>query len=97
MKRKNAQTIGEVIRDFFEENQVLREKIFETRVEQAWAEVLGPMVMQYTRNIYVKNRILYVSLSSSVLRNELVLSRERLIKSLNDHAGAQVINDVVIR
>lgn len=97
MKRKNAQTLGEVIRDFLEENRSLREKIYATRVERAWGEVLGTMVLQYTRNIYVKNRILYVSLSSSVLRNELTLSRERLVKSLNSHVGAEVIDQIVIR
>lgn len=97
MKRKNAQTLGEVLRDFFEENKALRERIYESRIEKSWSEVLGPMVMQYTNNIYVKNRILYVSLSSSVLRSELTLCRERLVKSLNEYVGAQVINDIVIR
>ncbi|MDR2968887.1 MAG: DUF721 domain-containing protein [Tannerellaceae bacterium] len=97
MKRKNSQTIGEVIRDFLEENKHLQQRIHETRIEHAWTEVLGEMVMRYTRNLYVKNRILYVSISSSVLRNELNLSRERLVKNLNRHAGADVIDSIVIR
>jgi len=97
MKRRNAQSIGEVIRDFFEENKEIRQKIFETRVENAWSEVLGPMVMQYTRNIYVKNRVLYVFLSSAVLRSELTMCRDRLVKSLNENAGADVLDDIVIR
>lgn len=97
MKRKNAQTLGEVLRDFFEENKVLHQRLQEKRVEQAWTNVLGPMVMQYTRNLYVKNRILYVSLSSAVLRSELTLCRERLVKSLNEQAGGTVIDDIIIR
>lgn len=97
MKRRNAQLIGEVIRDFFEDNTELYEQILQIRVKRAWGEVLGPMVLQYTRNIYVKDRILYVSLNSSVLRSELVLCRERLVKSLNQYAGSCVIEDIVIR
>ncbi len=97
MKRKNTQAIGEVLRDIFEENTELYEKILEIRIQRAWGEVLGSMVLQYTRNIYVKDRILHVSLSSSVLRNELTLCRERLVKSLNDYARASVIDDIVIR
>jgi len=97
MKRKNAQTIGEVFRDYFQENRELYEKMLEIRIQRAWGEVLGPMIMQYTRTVYVKNRILYVSLSSSVLRSELTLCRERLVKSLNEYAGSSVINDIVIR
>lgn len=97
MRRKNTQAIGDVLRDFFEANAVLREKILETRIERAWREVLGPMVMQYTRNVYVRGHVLHVSLTSSVLRSELTLCRERLVKSLNDYAGATVIHDIVIR
>ena len=31
------------------------------------------------------------------VRSELVLCRERLVKSLNDYAGSEVIQDIVIR
>lgn len=97
MKRRNTQTLGEVLRDFFEDNTELYEKMLEIRVQRAWGEVLGPMVLKYTRNIYVKDRVLYVSLTSSVLRSELTLCRERLVKSLNEYARAVVIRDIVIR
>lgn len=97
MQRKNTQSIGEVIRDFFEDNTELYEKILEIRVERAWKEVLGPMVLQYTRNIYIRDHILYVSLTSSVLRSELLLCKERLVESLNEYAGAIVIRDIYIR
>ncbi len=97
MKRNNSQKLGELLRDFFEDNTELYEKMMEIRIRRAWQEVLGPMVLQYTRNVYVKDRVLYVSLTSSVLRSELVLCREKLVKSLNDYAGSQVIRDIVIR
>jgi hypothetical protein len=97
MRRKNAQTIGEVLNDFFRENAELRKRILEIRIKRAWGEVLGPMIQQYTRSIYIKNNTLYVSLTSSVLRNELTLSRNKLIKSLNDYAGSIVIHTIIIR
>lgn len=97
MKRKNSQMIGEVLRDIFEENTELYEKILEIRVKRAWGVVLGTMVLQYTRDLYVKDKVLYVSLTSAVLRNELMLCRERLVNSLNDYARGKAINDIVIR
>lgn len=97
MRRRNTQTIGEVIREFFEENPELNQRILQIRIERGWGEVLGPMIQQYTRNIYVKNQTLYVSLTSSVLRSELMLSRDKLVKSLNNYAGSQVIQDIIIR
>ncbi|GAB6394163.1 MAG: DUF721 domain-containing protein [Bacteroidales bacterium] len=97
MKRRNVQTVGEVIKDFLKDNSALREKILEIRIQRGWREILGPMVLQYTRNLYIKNQVLYVSLTSSVLRSELLLSREKLLQNLNDYAGSPVIKDIVIR
>ncbi|MCC8199020.1 MAG: DUF721 domain-containing protein [Tannerellaceae bacterium] len=97
MKRKNTQTLGEVIREFFDDNTELYDKILEIRVQRAWGEILGPMVMQYTRNLYVRNGVMYVSLTSSVLRSELILYTDRLIKSLNEYAGSEVLHKIIIR
>ncbi|MCD8193829.1 MAG: DUF721 domain-containing protein [Tannerellaceae bacterium] len=96
MKRRNTQTLGEVLRDFFEDNTELYEKIIEIRIQRAWGEVLGSMVLQYTRNLYVKDKVLHVSLSSSVLRSELLLCKPRLVKSLNEYVGAQALTDIVL-
>ncbi|MCD7933295.1 MAG: DUF721 domain-containing protein [Tannerellaceae bacterium] len=97
MKRTNTQKLGEVIRDFFEDNTELYEKMMAIRIQRAWGEVLGPMVMQYTRNLYVRDDVLFVSLTSSVLRSELSMCEDRLLKSLNDYAGSTVIRKIVIR
>ena len=97
MKRRNTQAISEVLKNFFEDNAELYEKMLEIRIQRGWGEILGPMIRQYTRNMYIKNHVLYVSLTSSVLRNELTLNREKLIKSLNEYAGSDVIRDIVIR
>ena len=97
MKRTNAIPIGEILHDFFKENPLLRQKILEVRIQRAWGEVLGPMIMRSTQNLFVKNRVLHVSLNSSVLRNELSMNKKRLLKSLNDYAGEEVITDIVIR
>ncbi len=97
MKRRNTQTIGEVLRDFFEDNTELYEKILDVRIQRAWHETLGPTINYYTRSLFVRDHILYVSLTSSVLRSELLLSKDRLIKSLNDFAGRTVIRDIVMR
>ena len=97
MKRNNSQKLGDLLRDFFEENSELYDKMMEIRIQRSWKEVLGPMVMQYTRTVYVRDKVLYVYLTSSVLRSELILCLEKLVKSLNEYAGSSVIKDIVIR
>lgn len=97
MRKKNTESIGEVLRQYFEENQFIKRKLAESRAVTGWSKLLGSMIASYTTNIYLRNGILYVSLSSSVLRSELLMAKERLISKLNEHAGLPVINDIVFR
>ena len=97
MRRKNAQSIGEILRDYFEDNTELYEKIMESRIRYAWRQLLGPMVMHYTRTIYVRERVLYISITSAVLRNEVLLTKEKLKESLNKEIGNAFLFDLVIR
>ncbi|MDR0756470.1 MAG: DUF721 domain-containing protein [Tannerella sp.] len=97
MNRSNAKHISELLQGFYDTNPQLKEKLMEARIVRAWSEVLGQAIMRATRNLYVKNGVLYVYVNSSVLRNELWLNRENLKKSLNAHAGMDVIRDLVIR
>ena len=69
MRRNDAEAIGDVIRKFFRVNG-LESPLNEYRLVQAWKDVVGPVITRYTSNLYIKNQILYVHLTSSVLRQE---------------------------
>jgi hypothetical protein len=97
MKRTKAIHIRDILNDFYRENPQIKQKILEIRIRRAWGEILGPIIMRSTQNLYVKNQVMYVFLNSSVLRSELILNRKHLLKSLNDYTGSEVIRDIVIR
>ena len=86
MKRNDAQQIGDMIRKFFRQNG-LESPLNEYRLVQAWNDVVGPVISRYTTNLYIKNQILYVHLSSSVLREELMMGRDVLVRNLNQQVG----------
>ena len=67
------------------------------KVWSAWPEVLGPTIASYTRELYIKNQVLYVHLASAALRQELMMGRELLVRNLNRHVGAQVITNIIFR
>ncbi len=97
MLKKNAQSLSEALSDFFNENSSLKEKLAEQRAVRGWREVLGEGVSMYTRNVYFSRNILYVQLSSAVLRAELIMNKEGLIKKLNDYAESPIVQDIVFR
>ena len=95
MRRTNTQTIKEALDLFLEENSMLTDKLAETRLVNSWSKILGSLTERYTTNLYVRKRVLYVNLSSSVLKSELMMCREKLISRLNEEAGKDVIEDIV--
>ena len=97
MRKRNTESIGEVLKQYFEENQFFRRKLAESRVISGWEKVLGSVVGSYTESIYLRNNILYVHLTSSVLRAELIGAKERIISNLNSHARLNVVKDILFR
>ena len=58
---------------------------------------MGQAINKYTKEIYISNQTLYVKLSSPVLRQELMMQRQSLVKRLNEAVNAQVITDIVFK
>jgi len=96
MKRVNTQLIGTVLDDYFEQNPGLADKLAEVRLLDSWKNVLGSSVSRFTEHLFIKKRTLYVRLSSSVLKSELMMCREQLILKLNDQAGRNVIDSITL-
>ena len=97
MKRVKAQSIGEILREFFAQNPEIGRRLDEVRVVHAWREVLGPGVSQATREAYVRGATLHVMLDSAVLRSELMMWRDRLVRTLNERVGTDVIREIRFR
>lgn len=93
MKRRDPETVGDVARLFLRQNG-LETPLNELRLINAWPKLLGAAA-KYTTRIYVYNQVLHVSLSSSVLRNELMMRRAALVAELNRLVGTMVITNIV--
>lgn len=96
MRRRNTELISDVIQQFLKQKK-LEKPLYEKRIIEAWPEVLGKNIVAYTSELSIKNKVLYVQLTSSVLRHDLFISREQIVKSLNNHVGATVIDDIIFR
>jgi len=94
MKRVDTQLIRTVLDSFFEQNPELANKLAEVRLVSSWKTVLGPSVSRFTNKLYIKKRTLYVHLTSSVLKSELMMCREQLIIKLNKEAGRDIIDSI---
>ena len=97
MKRVKAQSIGDILREFFAQNPEIGRRLDEVRIVHAWREMLGPGVAQATHEVYVRGATLHVVLDSAVLRSELMMWRDRLVRTLNERVGTDVIREIRFR
>jgi len=96
MRRSKTVTIAEAMKDYLREMN-LEGKLREINLIAAWEEMVGKAIATRTRKVWIKEGVLYVHLSSSVVRSELLMLREALRKKLNEKAGAEVIKDIVLK
>ncbi|MFT5215783.1 MAG: hypothetical protein ACI83H_000900 [Glaciecola sp.] len=97
MKRNNEHLkLSDVLKEFVSENR-LQDGLDKVDVKEAWASLMGNGVNNYTTNVQLKRDILYVDLSSSVLREELSYGKEKIITMLNEHLKKELIKKIVLR
>ena len=92
----NENSISEILQHFIEINK-LEIGFDKVDVEQAWKNLMGSGVNTYTKEIVLKGGTLYVSLTSSVLREELSYGKAKIIKMLNDELRKEVVTNLILR
>lgn len=96
MNDPNQNTIGELIKAFYEEHKGPA-YLDEQKLINSWKDVVGPFIAQYTKDLYIKNGVLSVKVTSDSLRTELGYSKSVLCKNLNAVVGREVITEIVFK
>tara|TARA_E500000331_G_scaffold280945_1_gene274286 strand:- start:14 stop:307 length:294 start_codon:yes stop_codon:yes gene_type:complete len=97
MKRNyDTKSIKAVLNKFIEKNS-LNSGLDNVKVQSLWKRTMGKNVNSYTYDINLKNKTLYVSLSSSVLRQELSYGKEKIIDLINEEFGQSVVKKIILR
>jgi len=94
--KTGPKSLGEAIKEFLS-NYKHTGKLLESQVVESWPKVMGPSIASLTQSVQVKNGTLYVYLKSSVLRNELMMHRSKIVKAINHHLEVEVIRDLIVR
>ena len=92
----NESSIGDILKEIIEANK-LDKGLNQISVVDAWKNLMGNGVNNYTRNVLLKGSTLYVELTSAVLREELSYGKDKIIKMINEELGREVVKDVVLK
>jgi predicted nucleic acid-binding Zn ribbon protein len=96
MRKSNTQPIVDVIREYLKEMNI-DQKLKEVGIVSQWEKLMGKTVAVRTSQIYIRNHILYIHVTSSVLKNELLMMRQAIIDKINEEAGEKLVEQMVIK
>jgi predicted nucleic acid-binding Zn ribbon protein len=95
MGRTNDKSLKDAIEQMLKVYK-LKRKFDETSLVVAWPEMMGKAVANRTKDIFIRDRKLFIRIESAVIKNELVMMRSNIIDKMNERAGSSVIDEIVL-
>jgi len=92
MKHDSAQSLREAIGKYLKEEK-LDGKLNEHKLKGIWQELMGPTIASRTDRMFIKKKILYVNMNSAPLKQELNMSKAKVLKLINEKMGIDFIED----
>jgi hypothetical protein len=94
MRKANDKSIKEAIEQMMQVYKIKR-KFDETGIIAHWPNIVGKALASRTKEIFVLDKKLFLRIESSVIRNELMVIRDQIIKRINNEANTVLIEEVV--
>ncbi len=88
--------LTDVLKEYKKEMGI-ENRLREVELINSWEEIAGKAIAKRTSKVYLRGGTLYIHLTSSVVRNELMMIREVLIQRLNEKAGDELVKSVVLK
>ena len=95
MRKPNDKSIKEAMDQLLQVYK-LQQKFDETALIAAWPEIMGVAIANRTKELYIRQKKLFVRVESSVIKNELMMMRSQIIEKMNERAGGEVIVEIVL-
>lgn len=95
MRKTNEQPVKDVINKLLEAYK-LKGKLSEVRLINSWEKVMGKVIAVRTKELYIKDRKLFVVLNSPVIREEMGFAKNKIKDMLNKEAGEEIITEVIL-
>tara|TARA_A100000164_G_scaffold98424_1_gene85705 strand:+ start:2473 stop:2772 length:300 start_codon:yes stop_codon:yes gene_type:complete len=85
--------LKQLINVFLEKNN-LKEGVTNIDISNAWFKMMKNGIANYTQEVKLKNKILYIKLSSPSLKQELSYGKEKLIDMINERFKNKIVEKI---
>ncbi|SFU03143.1 Protein of unknown function [Algoriphagus locisalis] len=73
----------------------LEGKFKEKSLVHDWPEIVGKTIADRTSSVFIKDKKLFVKISSGPIKKELLMNKSKVISLIEEKYGVNVIDDLV--
>ncbi|WP_308241956.1 DUF721 domain-containing protein [uncultured Prevotella sp.] len=95
MFRREVKSISDLL-NMYLRREGLETPLLQKRAIAAWDTLMGPTIVRYTGEKYIKNQTMFVKITNPALRQDLSMMRTKIAQRINQAVGSQVIVDIRI-
>jgi predicted nucleic acid-binding Zn ribbon protein len=93
-RKKDATPLGEALQDLLKSYRL--EDTYQEKVLLAsWPQLMGKTIADRTGNLYIKDKKLFVKITSGPVKKELQLNKSKVIALIETEVGKGIVDDVV--
>ena len=93
-RSNNTSTVKESVLDMLDSYK-LKTRFNETKIINAWPEIMGKGIENRTKRVFFKNRTMFVELNSAALKNELSNNKAKVLERMWENFPKENIEDVI--
>ena len=93
-RKADTYTLKEAIEAFLRVSPIKSQYQVNSLVD-AWSEIMGQPIAEKTTQIYIKDKILFVRLNSAPLRNELQMSKAKILQLYAQKFDSSSLKDII--
>jgi len=89
-------SLGDAIKEFLK-NSRLKGGVQALQIKEVWETLMGKTIANYTEDIRIIDRKLFITTHVAPLKNELVYQKQKIIERINEHFHENIIDEVVVK
>jgi predicted nucleic acid-binding Zn ribbon protein len=93
MKKDSSIHIKDALNQYLK-NEKIDQQFNEKKLISMWNEMMGKPIASRTSSLFIKNKILFVKLTSAPLKQELTQAKPKVLELLEQKMGIAVVEDV---
>lgn len=94
MSKDSTQSFKQAFGQYLKKNEKLEQQFNEKKLIHSWQEIMGEPIANRTTNIFIKDGVLVVKLSSAPLKQELNMAKGKVLELFERKLGSQVVKEV---